>query len=85
MGNLWLYANGAITGNTITSAYATNSSGDGGIFLDNSDAKSVSAVTLSNINNFSNNVNGLAVFSRGAVTLNHVESYANSSGTTSGI
>jgi hypothetical protein len=84
-GNLTVFANGAITGNTITSEWASDPSSHGGIDLQNHNAKSVRAITLSNVTSRYNNVYGLNLQSRGAVTLNHVESYSNNNSTTTGI
>jgi hypothetical protein len=76
-GNLSVIANGAITGTTITATYANNAASFGGLILDNSIAKSVSAVTLSNVDNSYSQLVGLKIRSKGAITLNHVTSSNN--------
>ena len=78
-GNLRVIANGAITASGVDSYYANNTGGFGGVLLDNSDAKAVSAVSASNLSSTNNAIVGLKVDSRGAVTLNHVT--ANNNGT----
>ena len=64
-GNLRVIANGAITANGVDSYYANNSGGFGGVILDNSDAKAVSAVSASNLSSTNNAIVGLQVDSRG--------------------
>ena len=73
-GNLMVIANGAITVNAINAHDATNPdpSNLGGIYLDNSNAKSVSAVTLKDVYSTNNYNKGVWINSKGVVTLDHV-------------
>jgi hypothetical protein len=87
-GNLWVLANGAITGTNIesTTAYALSGAGGfGGIILNNYPARAVSSVTLNNIYSDSNAIAGVDITSKGAVTLNHVTASNNNFGTANGI
>jgi hypothetical protein len=88
-GNLRVIANGAITLNNVmaTNAYANGliDTGFGGINLDNSNAKVVSAVTVNNATANQNNYAGFLIRSKGAVTLNHVTASSNSYGNAVGI
>ena len=84
-GNLYVTANGAITTNTIYSLYATQASGFGGVILNNFYAKTASAVTVNNTPSNYNNIAGIQIRSKGAVTLNHATAEYNTYGTAEGI